>query len=35
MYLKVFGKQTTTDILPGQNVPHLTGGNGDFNIKEK
>ena len=25
MYTKVFGHQTTTDILPGQNVPHLTG----------
>ena len=26
MYMKVFGQQTTTDISPGQNMPHLTGG---------
>ena len=26
MYMKVFGQQTTTDILPGQNVPHSMGG---------
>ena len=24
--MKVFGQQTTTDILPGCFVPHLTGG---------
>ena len=34
MYTKVFGHQTTTDISAGRNVPHLTGGNGDFSIKE-
>ena len=33
--MKVFGDQTTTDILPGQNVPHLTWGSGNFSIKNK
>ena len=26
MYMKEFGQQTTTDILPGHFVPHLSGG---------
>ena len=34
MNTKVFGHQTTTDILLGRNVPHLTGGNVDFSTKE-
>ena len=25
MYMQVFGHQTTTDISPGHNVPHITG----------
>ena len=25
MYKKLFGHQTTTNISPGRNVPHLTG----------
>ena len=27
IYMKVFGQQTMEDILPGQTVLHLTGGN--------
>ena len=34
MYMTVFGQQTPTDISPGQNMPHLRGGNGDFTTKE-
>ena len=33
--MKVFGGQTKTDILPGRNVPHFTGENGHFGIKNK
>ena len=33
--MKVFGGQTKTDISPGRNVPHFTGGHGNFSIKNK
>ena len=33
--MKVFGDQTTIDILPGQNMPHLTWGSGQFSIRNK
>ena len=32
--MKVFGHHTLTDILPGRNLPHITGRNGDFSTKE-
>ena len=31
--MKVIDGQTKTDISPGKNVPHITGQNGHFNIK--
>ena len=33
--MKVFGGGTKTDILTGQEVPHFTGENGNFSIKNK
>ena len=32
--MKLFGHQTTSDILAGQNVSHLPGGNDNFTTKE-
>ena len=33
--MKVIGGHTKTDISPGQNMPHFTGENGHFSIKNK
>ena len=33
--MKVFGGKTNPDISTGRDVPHFTGGNGHFSIKNK
>ena len=33
--MKIIGGRTKIDISPGRNVPHFTGGNGNFSTKNE